>query len=348
MASDYVENLLTLGESTPLKDDLSGVAIPAWFDERKFKRAQRYFQRNFAAIYYGTICGLLAVMSVPSILNALVFATGGKPSFRVAARRYLGALRHTINWYCEDPKLLESSSWQSLKHVRQVHSSIQRRAKTSNYGVIISQRDMAITQFAFFGFVILNPNKLGAQNDPRDLDAMCHFWRVFGYLLGMEDRFNLCTDSFQETCYRMETLLENFIKPSFEQRTEKCDEAYRDLLEGLWCFNVLLDYKALTYCAGRVVGSSKFSQYWCTDSVQDNDDSKLQLNMEWKSRVVLFLILTIHEVLLKYELFRRCFNTALIASGQAAFWIYSQVGGTLQRFVQNFMNVIIHKPHTLS
>lgn len=214
----------------------------------------------------------------------------------------------------------------------------------------------------------MNPNKLGAQNDPRDLDAMCHFWRVFGYLLGMEDRylgnlcslnlfimhqtidfrFNLCTDSLQETCYRMETLLENFIKPSFEQRTEKCDEAYRDLLEGLWCFNVLLDYKALTYCAGRVVGSSKFSQYWCTDSVQDNDDSKLQLNMEWKSRIVLFLILTIHEVLLKYELFRRCFNTVLIASGQAAFWIYSQVGGTLQRFVQNFMNVIIHKPHTLS
>ncbi|XP_021701928.1 uncharacterized protein LOC5577106 [Aedes aegypti] len=323
MHSDYMANLLAVGEVTPLQDNLDGVTIPTWFNEQKFKRAQHYFRQNFAAIYYGTICGLLASLSIPSILNALVFSTGGKPSFRVAARRYLGALKHTVNWYCDDLASMKSGSWQSLNHVRQVHSTIQRRATARNYRVIISQRDMAITQFAFIGFVILEPSKLGAQNEPADLDAMCHFWRVLGYLLGMEDKFNLC-DSDEESRTRMRDLLENFIKPSFEQRTEKCEDAYRMLLGGLWCFNVLLDYNALAYCAGRVVGLSQFAKYWYKDGDQGSDD-KFHLKMGWKSRVVLFVILSIHEVLLKYDLFRYCFNTALIMSGQIAEWFYSQI-----------------------
>ncbi|XP_065085692.1 uncharacterized protein LOC135707738 [Ochlerotatus camptorhynchus] len=314
MCSNYLENLLTQGEKKSLKDDLGEVTLPDWYDEQKFKRAQQYFKRNFAAIYYATICGLLTVLAIPSILSALVFTTG-KPSFRVAARRYLAALKHTINWYSDDLKAPGNGSFQSLIHVRRVHSTILRRAEARNYGIIISQRDMAVTQFAFLGYVILAPTMVGAQNITEDLDALCHFWRVFGYLLGMEDQFNLCAESSEETHVRMDQLLQKFIKPAFAKRTEKFEEACRLLLGGLWCFNLLLDYDALMYCAGRVADSPGFDQYW-TDGSEDGYIPKQLQQLGWKSRIVLFVILSIHEVLMKFNMFRQCFNGLLIASGR--------------------------------
>lgn len=183
-------------------------------------------------------------------------------------------------------------------------------------------------------YVILAPTMVGAQNITEDLDALCHFWRVFGYLLGMEDqykcgtvriqfiginsnhfRFNLCAESSEETHVRMDQLLQKFIKPAFAKRTEKFEEACRLLLGGLWCFNLLLDYDALMYCAGRVADSPGFDQYW-TDGSEDGYIPKQLQQLGWKSRIVLFVILSIHEVLMKFNMFRQCFNGLLIASGR--------------------------------
>lgn len=114
---------------------------------------------------------------------------------------------------------------------------------------------------------------------------------------------------------RMDQLLQKFIKPAFAERTEKFEEACRLLLGGLWCFNVLLDYDALMYCAGRVAGSPGFGRYWM-DGSEDGYLPKQFQQLGLKSRIVLFVILSIHEVLMKFNMFRQCFNGLLIASGR--------------------------------
>lgn len=52
----------------------------------------------------------------------------------------------------------------------------------------LNQADMAATQFAFMGMVVLYSRKLGIYASDEDIEAFCHTWRCIGYLLGIEDQ----------------------------------------------------------------------------------------------------------------------------------------------------------------
>lgn len=52
----------------------------------------------------------------------------------------------------------------------------------------IYQKDMALTQFAFVGYVFIAPISIGLRNKPEEEEAFNHFWRVIGYMLGIPDR----------------------------------------------------------------------------------------------------------------------------------------------------------------
>lgn len=62
----------------------------------------------------------------------------------------------------------------------------------------INQGEMGMTQFGFLGLFLLYPDKFGAAGTSQeDLDAFAHFWRGIGYLLGMEDDYNICNGSIE-------------------------------------------------------------------------------------------------------------------------------------------------------
>lgn len=48
---------------------------------------------------------------------------------------------------------------------------------------------MAITQFGFMGFIVLRHEYLGVQVTDRNIEAFIHFWRVIGFMMGIQDRF---------------------------------------------------------------------------------------------------------------------------------------------------------------
>jgi hypothetical protein len=59
---------------------------------------------------------------------------------------------------------------------------------------------MAHAQFAFIGFVALYPKQCGLHSlTDEEFDCLLYFWRVIGYCLGTDDRFNLCSGSSEET-----------------------------------------------------------------------------------------------------------------------------------------------------
>jgi len=64
----------------------------------------------------------------------------------------------------------------------------------------VSQHDMALTQWAFVGPLLMFPKECGLHTATRDqLDDINYLWRVLGYLNGIEDRFNICSGTIEET-----------------------------------------------------------------------------------------------------------------------------------------------------
>lgn len=53
---------------------------------------------------------------------------------------------------------------------------------------MISQKDMAITQYGFIGFTILGQKMIGVQATREEMDDYCHMWRVLGHVLGIDDK----------------------------------------------------------------------------------------------------------------------------------------------------------------
>lgn len=64
----------------------------------------------------------------------------------------------------------------------------------------LNQLDMSMTQYTFMGIILAHPDKLGAASaTEEDFEGLVHFWRGLGWLLGIEDRFNFCSGTVQET-----------------------------------------------------------------------------------------------------------------------------------------------------
>lgn len=64
-------------------------------------RAQDFYAKNMFAMMAGKLCGLLAVLAVPSILKILMCTNASSTPF-TAYKRYLETIFHTLSWYdCE-------------------------------------------------------------------------------------------------------------------------------------------------------------------------------------------------------------------------------------------------------
>lgn len=66
-------------------------------------RAQRFHDDNLFSIFAGKLCGLLAVLAVPSILKILIHTKASSTSL-TAYKRYMQTIFHTLTWYESDLK----------------------------------------------------------------------------------------------------------------------------------------------------------------------------------------------------------------------------------------------------
>lgn len=68
-------------------------------------------------------------------------------------------------------------AWRSLAAVRRMHLTVSKKSDKAGSG-IISQKDMAITQFTFMGMHLYCPDKLGIVGSQEQFEAFNHLWRV--------------------------------------------------------------------------------------------------------------------------------------------------------------------------
>jgi len=100
--------------------------------------------------------------------------------------------------------------------------------------VFLNQMEMAITQFGFVGLFILFPKKFGAHGvSDEDMNAFVHLWRCLGYILGTEDRYNLCGGDLETVRQRIRDIINFWVKPNLREVSRDWEHMTRCIIEGI-------------------------------------------------------------------------------------------------------------------
>lgn len=161
--------------------------------------------------------------------------------------------------------------------------------------------------------MLLKPHVLGIQVNRENLEAMAHFWRVIGFMLGTHDEYNLFTDSWETTLPRLEQLMEQIFRPNLTTPPAQFTTTVTTFLAGLWYFNPLLSSGSFIYftkMACDCPGYSYFESGLDMVNSPQTQQSNLQ-SMGWLNRFLLWLLFTVHAYLLNFAVFRYLFNIAV-------------------------------------
>lgn len=158
--------------------------------------------------------------------------------------------------------------------------------------------------------MLLKPHILGVQVTRENFEAMSHFWRVMGFMLGTTDEYNLFTDSWETTLPRLEIMMEKIFRPNLINPPAEFKPTVTTFLGGLWYFNPLLAPDSFIYftkmtceCPGYVYFESGLQMIDAPSAQLTN-----QQTMGWFDRFLLWLLYTVHSYLLNFSIFRWIFN----------------------------------------
>ncbi|CAG0883710.1 unnamed protein product [Darwinula stevensoni] len=109
---------------------------------------------------------------------------------------YLGAVEEALHCFQEDTSKLQVPDSEFFACL---HSQLKEEEEAMELPTL-SQFDLALTQMGFFGAPLLYPHRVGIHGaTERDWEGFIMFWRTMGYLLGIDDKYNLCQDTVAET-----------------------------------------------------------------------------------------------------------------------------------------------------
>lgn len=148
---------------------------------------------------------------------------------------------------------------------------------------------------------------MGIQYTKEDLDAYCHFWRVIGYMLGIKEEYNLCTDDSATTLPRVRAVRSQIYVDALSSPTKTFDKMSRAVVDGLWCFNPFLDYDAVMFFTSMLANVPGHSY-----SLFSFDTPKKLENKTYVTRVILWIMVFTHSVQLHWWPARVYRNTEML------------------------------------
>ncbi|GBM16834.1 hypothetical protein AVEN_9413-1 [Araneus ventricosus] len=133
--------------------------------------------------------------------------------------RYLTTTGCIQKWYEGNAWDINDTAHRTLSFVRSMHTRVGNKMATLNDGIVyISQWDMVLSQLSFVGPIVLFRSLVGLHGwTTNGYDAIIHFWRTIGYLLGIEDKYNLCQGNYNQVVAACEKLLHEDYKPVVEK-----------------------------------------------------------------------------------------------------------------------------------
>uniref|UniRef100_A0A1I8MYZ7 Uncharacterized protein n=1 Tax=Musca domestica TaxID=7370 RepID=A0A1I8MYZ7_MUSDO len=305
-AEAYLKHLLENGCNEG--DSGYEMELPPWYDEHLFKQGQSFMNKYRFVIQSGMLSGLVAVLAIPSILKVLI-CTRQSSSPATAYRRYVRTLLHTNSWYKYSASDKSSRFWTSLRAVRKAHSRSSRACAKLGAGQI-TQKDLALTQFGFIGFLSLGAHRIQL-DDEHFLEATSHLWRVLGYLLGIKDEYNICGRNWLETKLRLSIVMRKVYEPALENPSEEFKEMSKALLEGLWHINTTLTVGSFVYFTKRlcyVKGYEYFKFDYPPWRKPDPQQHLYYKDLSWIDRFIVFYALILITYLHKFDIVRCYLN----------------------------------------
>lgn len=319
------------------KDQPSLSQRPPWFEPETFARVKSLYERHMMALNFAHLSGLLLLVRVDSIFVTLS-ATGESSSVSKLFKRYYYTLRHVKRWYEGDIFDPKCDAQQSLLIVRGMHNKVSEKfndkatseeddddeselkaADSACCPVHISQYDIMLTQFAFIGFIMTNPKKIGLIEDFNrgDLESLVHFWRVIGYYLGLSERYNLCSYEIQDIV----GLCKAFIKLEYRKSilAKGLDEP-----PGIMSVNIVRAVKFIPLIT--FYGMMKHIY-----EIIDHDVSEVEQKRTWYSNLSYNLITLVLTRLLAYKPFR-VFNNGLI---RLSIYLVGKYEGAFSRHLES-------------
>ncbi|XP_045454251.1 uncharacterized protein LOC123663626 [Melitaea cinxia] len=223
--------------------------------------------------------GTIALLSVPTTINVLVGSRRANSKY-TAYKRYVSTFFHFLCWLQNDIKP-GSVSWKSLQTVRRRHLQSDRAAKLKGQGTI-SQRDVSLTLFCLsVGFPILKPDKFSIyQLEDGDWEGYIHFWGVISYMLGLQDRYNICRGTFEETRQICQRIRDRVYTPCLENVPEYFEHSVHVILEGTGTIVPGLEVQAMLYLTKNI---AEVPGYIYTESERIQLQSKLRKHLKGKS-----------------------------------------------------------------
>ncbi|XP_018021794.1 uncharacterized protein LOC108677985 [Hyalella azteca] len=139
-----------------------------------------------------------------------------------------------------------------------------------------SQVDMVATLWAFCALPCIKWRELGvAESSLHLMPDFIHFWRTVGYLMGVQDRFNICapfnwdTSLQDSTSCSSETMIEKpefvallhqLLDPSIRKDKEASHQMVEALLRGIKKVVLVVEYEAFLCFSYRVLGLASHAQ----------------------------------------------------------------------------------------
>lgn len=147
--------------------------------------------------------GNILLIHLPDVLIPVV-ATGHSSTPYMVFMRILSTVIHVMCWYDENPFDPNSKTHKSLLTVRRnCHMAVSRMMNNKyprKNRLWLSQFDMAMTQWSLIGIVGIRPKQCGFHSTTKyEFEEYIYFWKVIGYCVGIEDRFNVCLDKYDES-----------------------------------------------------------------------------------------------------------------------------------------------------
>ncbi|OQR66781.1 hypothetical protein BIW11_13931, partial [Tropilaelaps mercedesae] len=193
---------------------------PNWFDKEKYLKGRLLLYNNLLSCMFCHLAGL--VLGVAIELPYVVLTNiGHHGSLKDIGARYVSTSKKIISWYSTDIFDSNSEGSKSVALVRQMHAAAHRTMKRSHARhendreLWFSQFYMATTQISFVGFMILFPRAVGLRHFSReDQEAVLHYWRCIGYLLGISDSYNICGGSVETVRTLTRDFVDKLLRPS--------------------------------------------------------------------------------------------------------------------------------------
>lgn len=234
----YISEMLREAASKPA-DCGHPLTPPSWVNMTQVTRGQAVFHRYFLRVFVSNLISLLCLLTVDGILKVLMY-TGLSATPSASFKRYLGTLNHVRRWYSGDIFDQNSSAFRSIQLVRGMHTKAFTDAHKSEV-VLASQSDMVVTQWAFFGLVLTHGPQLGIHCTRSEEESLVHFWKCIGYLLSIDDRYNVCSGELEEVRRRCKAILKTVIVEGLRNPPEDFAIMADNMLHGIHMITPTVD-----------------------------------------------------------------------------------------------------------